>query len=264
MSWIGERKMIKSIYPYWFAPKNVRALTTTRMGGVSMPPFESLNMGGRTGDNINDVAENRKRLITAEQIPSEPYWLNQTHSTVALDISQIKLQPPTGIVNNKQIFEADAAYTHQAKQVCVVLTADCMPLLFCSSKGDEVAAAHAGWRGLCNGILEETVKKFSCKPSEIMVWMGPAISAKKYEVGEEIKKQFEVIDPEAKSAFKLINIPEQKYLADLYLIAKQRLNSIGVNKIFGGDYCTYTEQDKFFSYRRENRTGRMASMIWFE
>nr|WP_216354452.1 peptidoglycan editing factor PgeF [Gilliamella apicola] len=256
--------MIKSIYPYWTAPKNIHAFTTTRTGGVSLAPFASLNLGNRTDDNLDHVAENRKRIINAQQIPSEPYWLNQTHSTIALDISQIALQAPTGKINTHQSFEADASYTNQPKQVSVVLTADCLPVLFCSKKGDEVAAAHAGWRGLCHGILEETVKKFVCPTNEILAWMGPAISAKKFEVGIEVKHQFEKVDSNAKLAFTLINPTEQKYLADLYLIAKQRLQAMGVVHVFGGDYCTYTEQDKFFSYRRENKTGRMASMIWFD
>lgn len=256
--------MIKSIYPYWTAPKSIHAFTSTRTGGVSLAPFASLNMGDRTGDNLEHIAENRRRITQVEQIPSEPYWLVQTHSTIALDISQIALQAPSSNTNSYQTFEADASYTNQPKQVCVVLTADCMPILFCTKTGDEVAAAHAGWRGLCNGILEETIKKFSSSPSNIIVWMGPAISAKKFEVGLEVKQQFEKVDRKAQEAFKLINPTEQKYLANLYLIAKQRLQALGITQIFGGDYCTYTEQDKFFSYRREKRTGRMASMIWFE
>ncbi|WP_081299663.1 peptidoglycan editing factor PgeF [Gilliamella apicola] len=255
---------MRSIYPYWSAPKNIRAFTTTRAGGVSRAPFSSLNLGDKTGDNYVDVAENRCRIIQAEQIPSEPYWLTQTHSTIVLDISAIALQAPIGKINTKTSIEADASYTHKAKQVSVVLTADCMPVLFCSSHGDEVAAAHAGWRGLCNGILENTVSKFSCSPSKIIAWMGPAISARKFEVGIEVKKQFEAVAKQASSAFTLINETEQKYLADLYLIAKQRLTAAGVTQIFGGDYCTYTEQDNFYSYRREHKTGRMASMIWFE
>ncbi|OCG49237.1 multi-copper polyphenol oxidoreductase [Gilliamella sp. Choc5-1] len=255
--------MIKSIYPYWTAPKNVHALTTTRIGGVSMTPFTSLNMGSRIDDNLMHVAQNRQRVIQAEQIPSEPYWLTQTHSTIVLDISQNPLKTATGNIPN-QTAEADGSYTNQPKQVSVVLTADCLPVLFCTTEGDEVAAAHAGWRGLCNGILEETVKKFASSPSNIIAWLGPAISAKKFEVGIEVKEQFENIDRNAKTAFKLINPIEQKYLADLYLIAKQRLQAMGITKIFGGDFCTYTEQDTFFSYRRENKTGRMASMIWFE
>nr|WP_202113718.1 MULTISPECIES: peptidoglycan editing factor PgeF [unclassified Gilliamella] len=255
--------MIKSIFPYWIAPKNIHALTTTRIGGVSLAPFTSLNMGSRTGDNLKDITQNRQRVIQAEQIPSEPYWLTQTHSTIVLDISQNPLKAATGNIPNQTV-EADGSYTNQPKQVSVVLTADCLPVLFCTTKGDEVAAAHAGWRGLCNGILEETVKNFSSSPSNIIAWLGPAISAKKFEVGIEVKEQFEKIDRNAQIAFKLINPTEQKYLADLYLIAKQRLQAMGITKIFGGDFCTYTEQDKFFSYRRESKTGRMASMIWFE
>lgn len=248
--------MIKSIYPYWPAPSNVRAFTSTRIGGVSLPPFDSLNLGSRTGDDLNNIVENRNRLIQAEKVPSEPYWLNQTHSTTVLDITKVK--PAI----NATRFEADGSYTKQANQVSVVLTADCMPVLFCSVKGDQVAAAHAGWRGLCHGILEETAKKFQCNTNEILVWLGPAISAQKFEVGIEVKKQFEEYDANAHHAFKLIE--GEQYLADLYMIAKQRLNAIGITQIYGGNYCTYTERDLFYSYRRENKTGRMTTMIWFE
>lgn len=247
--------MIKSIYPYWPAPSNVRAFTSTRIGGVSLPPFDSLNLGSRTGDDLNNIVENRNRLIQAEKVPSEPYWLNQTHSTTVLDITKVK--PAI----NATRFEADGSYTKQANQVSVVLTADCMPVLFCSVKGDQVAAAHAGWRGLCHGILEETAKKFQCNTNEILVWLGPAISAQKFEVGIEVKEQFEEYDKNAHHAFKFIE--GKKYLADLYMIAKQRLNAIGITQIYGGNYCTYTERDLFYSYRRENKTGRMATMIWF-
>ncbi len=256
--------MIKSIYPYWPAPTNIRAFTTTRIGGVSSTPFDSLNLGSRTGDDLNNIVENRRHIISAENIPSEPYWLNQTHSTNVLDISEIQLQPATGLIDNSERFEADGSYTRQANQVSVVLTADCMPVLFCSIKGNQVAAAHAGWRGLCHGILEETAKKFYCKASDIIVWLGPAIGATKFEVGDEVKKQFEAYDANARQAFKLIDAKKQKYLANLYMIAKQRLNSIGIKQIYGGNYCTYTERDLFYSYRRENKTGRMATMIWFE
>lgn len=247
--------MIKSIYPYWPAPSNVRAFTSTRIGGVSLPPFDSLNLGSQTGDDLNNIVENRSRLIQAEKVPSEPYWLNQTHSTTVLDITKVK-----PAINTTR-FEADGSYTKQANQVSVVLTADCMPVLFCSVKGDQVAAAHAGWRGLCHGILEETAKKFQCNTNEILVWLGPAISAQKFEVGIEVKEQFEEYDKNADHAFKFIE--GQKYLADLYMIAKQRLNAIGITQIYGGNYCTYTERDLFYSYRRENKTGRMATMIWF-
>ena len=256
--------MIKSIYPYWPAPTNIRAFTTTRIDGVSSTPFDSLNLGSRTGDDLNDIVENRRLIISAEKIPSEPYWLNQTHSTTVLDISEIQLQPATGLIGSSERFEADGSYTRQVNQVSVVLTADCMPVLFCSIEGNEVAAAHAGWRGLCHGILEETAKKFYCKASDIIVWLGPAISATKFEVGGEVKKQFEAYDANAHHAFKLIDAKQQKYLADLYMIAKQRLNSIGIKQIYGGNYCTYSERDLFYSYRRENKTGRMATMIWFE
>jgi polyphenol oxidase len=256
--------MIKSIYPNWPAPQNIRAFTTTRIGGISLPPFGSLNLGSRTGDDLNNIIENRRRIIKGENIPSEPHWLNQTHSTTVLDISKIQVKPATGMIGDTEQLEADGSYTTRANQVSVVLTADCMPVLFCSAEGKQVAAAHAGWRGLCHGILEETAKKFKCNTNEILVWLGPAISVQKFEVGVEVKKQFEEYNQNAHHAFKLIDAKQQKYLADLYMIAKQRLNAIGISQIYGGNYCTHTEHDLFYSYRRENKTGRMATMIWFE
>ena len=256
---------IEPIYPNWPAPSRVHAFTTTRKGGVSLAPFDRLNMGSRTGDCLEHVAENRRRVINSLHVPSEPYWLYQTHSIIALDISSSQRQlPAQATIDNQSIIEADATYTCQAQQVSVVLTADCMPVLFCSRTGDEVAAAHAGWRGLCYGILEETIKKFTCPRSDILAWMGPAISANQFEVGIEVKQQFEAKDANASKAFTLIDAAQHKYLSDLYLIARQRMTAAGITQIFGGDYCTYTEKESFYSYRREKKTGRMASMIWFE
>ncbi|MDF7671379.1 peptidoglycan editing factor PgeF [Orbaceae bacterium ESL0721] len=250
------------IYPNWPAPQNIHAFTTTRQGGSSLPPFDTLNMGSQTGDTA--VAKNRLQVINEEKLPSEPYWLLQTHSTIVKDISEAQKQRPIGSI--KPYIEADGSYTNQANQVSVVLTADCLPVLFCSKSGDEVAAAHAGWRGLCHGILEETVAKF--RSSDLLVWLGPAIGPTKFEVGEEVRAQFIDVNPKAKMAFKLLNsvnkLSEKKYLADLYLLAKQRLNKVGVTEVYGGDYCTYSDPKRFYSYRYNPQTGRMASMIWFE
>ncbi|MDF7667301.1 peptidoglycan editing factor PgeF [Orbaceae bacterium ESL0727] len=282
------------IYPNWPAPTNIHAFTTTRQGGVSLPPFASLNLGSRTGDKQDHVAQNRLHVRQTEKLPSEPYWLYQTHSTTVLDISHYqpqqtqqnclhkinsshkisslhKINSPLKI--DEQIkLEADASYTRQEGKVSVVLTADCLPVLFCSRFGDEVAAAHAGWRGLCHGILEATSERFTCPKTAILAWLGPAIGPQQFEVGEEVRQQFIAVDPEASKAFQPIlptsqcesKIAEKKYLADLYLLARQRLAAVGITDVYGGDHCTYREADKFYSYRRENVTGRMASMIWFE
>lgn len=243
---------MRVILPTWPAPQNIRALTTTRQGGGSNAPFSSLNLGSHVGDNINHVIANRKQVICANHLPNEPLWLNQTHSTHVINLSHY------------HSIDADASYINQAMTVSAVLTADCLPVLFCSQSGDEVASAHAGWRGLCDGILENTVHHFQCEPSKIMAWLGPAIGAQKFEVGAEVKAQFEAHDCKASLAFHLIHSESKKYLADLYLLARQRLQKLGVTQIYGGEYCTYSQTDLFYSYRREKQTGRMASMIWFE
>lgn len=244
--------MINVIYPDWPVPNNVKAWTTTRQGGKSAAPYDSLNLGSHIGDNLGNVIENRQHLIESMHIPIEPIWLNQTHSVKVINTM------------NYQSIDADASYTAKSKAVSVVLTADCLPVLFCSMQGNEVAAAHAGWRGLCDGILENTVNTFRCPPSQIMAWLGPAIGPEKFEVGEEVKLQFTAHDKGASTAFKLINSTEGKYLADLYLLARQRLQQLGIEQVYGGEYCTYSQSELFFSYRREKLTGRMASVIWFE
>ncbi|RKS86998.1 hypothetical protein DES39_0207 [Orbus hercynius] len=243
---------MKVIYPSWPVPTHVHALTTTRQGGISQSPYDFLNLGIHVGDDLNRVIHNRQLLSSALSLPNEPVWLNQIHSTKVLDLA------------NYQLTDADGSYSNQAKSVSAVLTADCLPVLFCSKQGDEIATAHAGWRGLCNGILENTVRHFNCSASQIMAWLGPAIGPKRFEVGQEVKNQFVDYDADAIKAFVLINASEQKYLADLYLLARQRLQSVGIRQIYGGDYCTYTQSELFYSYRREQQTGRMASLIWFD
>ena len=186
-------------------------------------------------------------------MPQTPIFLTQTHSTRVIQL------PYSG-----QNLEADAVYTNVPHQVCAIMTADCLPVLFTTTSGNEVAAAHAGWRGLCDGVLEETVKYFQAKPEDIIAWFGPAIGPTAFQVGIDVVKQFVAVDEKAKLAFQPDAIEEGKYLGNLYQIATQRLNNLGITQIYGGNHCTFNEKELFFSYRRDNQTGRMASVIWFE
>nr|WP_172460408.1 peptidoglycan editing factor PgeF [Phocoenobacter uteri] len=244
---------MRVIQPSWDIPKHIQAFTTLRTGGESLFPFDSLNLGDHVGDDPIAVANNRKRLLLSQNLPNPPIYLTQTHSTRVITL------PYSG-----DNLEADAVYTHQPNQVCLVMTADCLPVLFCNKEGTEVAAAHAGWRGLCDGILEETVKKFQSLASEISVWLAPAISQKAFQVGDDVREQFCDVDPQAISAFKADPNEKGKYFADLYQLATQRLNTLGITQISGGEHCTYSEKNKFFSYRRDGQTGRMASLIWIK
>lgn len=242
---------MKFITPDWSAPHGIHALTTTRDGGISQAPFDSLNLGDHVGDSPDDVAANRALLVQLAGLPQPPCYLNQTHSTRVIDL------PYVG-----EDLNADAVYTNQPNQVCLVMTADCLPVLFCSKDGQEVAAAHAGWRGLCSGILENTVSRFACPVGDIQVWLGPAIGAAAFQVGEEVCEQFCAFDPNAAQAFAQDPTASGKFLADIYHIASQRLNLLGIRHISGGNHCTYRDKEHFFSYRRDGQTGRMASLIW--
>ncbi|MEG9482209.1 peptidoglycan editing factor PgeF [Mannheimia sp. HC-2023] len=242
-----------NIIPNWNIPKHIHAFTTVRTGGVSKPPFDSFNLGDHVNDSPEDVAQNRALLVEKFHLPQSPLFLTQTHSTRVLEL------PYSG----KDI-EADAVYTNQPNQVCLVMTADCLPILFVSKDGKEIAAAHAGWRGLCDGVLEATVEKFQCPSNEISAWLGPAIGAKAFQVGKEVIEQFCAFDPRAEEAFIQDNSTNGKFLGNLYQIATQRLNKLGITEISGGEYCTYTQKDLFFSYRRDKQTGRMATLIWKE
>lgn len=242
-----------ALYPNWHVPGNVKALMTTRIGGVSQPPFDCFNLGDHVGDEPSAVKNNRDLLVEHFSLPNKPVFLTQTHSTRVLTLPCCE----------KDV-EADAAYTNQPNQVCLVMTADCLPVLFASKQGNEVAAAHAGWRGLCDGILEETVAKFQCPRDEIIAWFGAAIGPTAFQVGYEVVAQFIAWDKQAEQAFIADPNVDGKYLGNLYQLATQRLNKLGVIQISGGDRCTYTEKEQFFSYRRDGKTGRMASLVWFE
>ena len=236
--------------PAWPAPANIRAVCTTRHGGVSAAPFDSLNLGDHVGDNPYAVARNRMIVGDALQLPSEPLWLKQVHGVdvCGMDVGECY---PTG----------DASSAFGKGQVCVIMTADCLPVLFCDKAGTRVAAAHAGWRGLEAGVLERTVESLQCPPADVLAWLGPAIGPTAFEVGAEVREAFMQHDLAAANAFQPSG-NDGKWLADIYLLARQRLNAVGVHAIFGGDLCTYTDAERFFSYRRDGQTGRMASLIW--
>ncbi len=233
----------------WPAPARVRTLVTTRDGGVSLAPYASLNLGQHVGDDPAAVAENRARLRAC--LPAEPFWLNQVHGIGVQEACADAPDVPP---------DADAGFTRQPGVVCAVMTADCLPVLLTDRSGSVVAAAHAGWRGLCNGIIEATIARMAVPASDILAWLGPAIGPDAFEVGPEVRTAFMAHDPTAASAFAAI--PDGKYLADIYLLARQRLNACGVTDVHGGDACTVTERERYFSYRRDGRTGRMASLIW--
>ncbi|WP_067099639.1 peptidoglycan editing factor PgeF [Marinomonas atlantica] len=239
------------ITPNWPVPSNIKAFVSTRIGGVSQQPYDSFNMGGHVGDVMQDVMSNRLLLKTLACYPGDIQWLNQTHSTFVLELP-----------SSEKDRNADACYTNQADTVCAVLTADCLPVLFCDPNTLQVAAAHAGWRGLCDGVLEETLKKFS-NPQDVVVWFGPAIGPDAFEVGPEVRSAFMAVDPKAELAFKPSS-HDGKWLGDLYSIARQRLSSLGCCNIYGGEFCTFSDVERFYSYRRDGVTGRMASLIWQE
>ncbi|OSM96947.1 purine nucleoside phosphorylase YfiH [Lonsdalea populi] len=236
------------IQPDWPAPATICACSTTRHGGSSSEPYASLNLGNHVGDDIACVEENRRRLMVNAELPAQPHWMQQVHGIQVINLDD-EFPATTG----------DAVYTSRPGNVCAVMTADCLPVLFCSVKGDEVAAAHAGWRGLQTGVLEQTLKAFRAAPSEMMAWLGPAIGPQQFEVGAEVRAAFMATDPAAAHAFVARG---DKYLADIFQLARRRLSTAGISHIYGGEYCTVSHPQQFFSYRRDGVTGRMASLIW--
>lgn len=235
------------ITPNWPAPAHVHAATTLRSGGVSLAGFKSLNPAEHVNDQPEHVLTNRQYIKDMLALPSEPVWLQQTHSTYVVCADQTSVRP-----------EADASYTTKKNVVCAVLTADCLPVLLCDKQGTQVAAIHGGWRGLLNGIIENTLLKMS--DSEILAWLGPAIGAQCFEVGDDVRSAFIDKSVQFSGAFK--QQAKGKYLANIYHIASILLNQAGVRQIFGGNYCTVTDKERFYSYRRDAQTGRMASLIW--
>jgi hypothetical protein len=238
------------IVPDWPAPARVRALVTTRSGGVSTGPYAGLNLGDHVGDDAAMVACNRRLL--AAHLPAEPRWLEQVHGSAVAEAERAR---PGA--------RADASVARAPGVVCAVLTADCLPVLLCDVAGNTVAAAHAGWRGLAGGVLENTVAAMSVEPGALMAWLGPAIGPAAFEVGSEVREAFVAVDANAAAAF-VQGAREGKWLADLYALARQRLHAAGVSAVHGGGACTVTDAQRFYSFRRDGVTGRFASLIWLE
>ncbi len=243
------------ITPDWPAPPNVKALQTTRLGGVSVAPYDSLNLGDHVNDLPLNVAKNRQFLNAV--VPSEPVWLKQVHGVRVIDAAQ-----------SSCLECADASFSQQANVVCVTMTADCLPVLLCDQSGTVVASVHAGWRSLCDGVLEATVANMQIDAAQLMAWLGPAIGPTAFEVGSEVRAQFIAQHAEAAEAFVQ---QADKWLGNLYQLASQRLTKMGVMAIYGGGqtdgtdtqpWCTYSDAQRFFSFRRDGDTGRMATLIW--
>lgn len=232
--------------PQWPAPLRVRACVTTRSGGVSLAPFDSFNLGEHVEDDPVAVAKNRQRLVSL--LGCKPAWLRQVHGTAV-----VQAEPG-------QVPEADASWTATPGIACTVMTADCLPLLFCDRAGSRVAAAHAGWRGLAAGVLEATLDALAVAPPEVLVWLGPAIGPQAFEVGGEVREAFIAVQPQATEAFRA-SVNPGRYMADIYRLARIRLAARGVTAVYGGGFCTHNDP-RFYSYRRSARTGRFASLIW--
>jgi YfiH family protein len=250
---------LRWLTPDWPAPATVRALSTLRTGGASGPPYASLNLGSHVGDDAAIVEGNRRALRDAARLPAEPVWLEQVHGTCVRDLDS---QGPSG--------PADAAVTRLPGRVCAILTADCLPVLLAGDAGDRVGAAHAGWRGLAAGVIEAAVAALGGPPGQMLAWLGPAIGPRHFEVGAEVRGEFlhraGVGDTSAgdAAADEAAFVPNARgrYMADLYALARRRLLRLGVDRIYGGGECTYTDDARYYSHRRDGRTGRQATLIW--
>jgi len=244
--------MNRFILPEWSAPRNVRAASTLRTGGVSPAPFDTFNLAAHVGDDPANVESNRGELRRTLQLPAEPYWLSQVHGTRVVRVNEEAGAP-----------SADAAWTDRPGEVCVVMTADCLPVLFASKDGKRVAVAHAGWRGLSAGVLDATVRALGVPAAELVTWLGPALEQAHFEVGGEVRDAFLLRDAGAGAAFAPGRAPG-KWRADLFALAKRRLHAIGIREVQGGGAGTFGGRSQFFSYRRDGRCGRMATLIWMD
>lgn len=232
----------------WPAPPNIKALTTTRLNGFSQTPYDSNNLGLHVGDNEVDVLKNRQQLAEQLGLPAEPIWLNQTHSTTCV------------IAETDSNRNADAAVTRSIAHPLVIMTADCLPIVLCNKQGTEIAAIHAGWRGLYNGVIENTLQKMMSKPEDLLAWIGPAISQKHYEIGDEVYESFTGKYAQSIDAFA---VNGSKWLADLPKIAELVLNKLGIKAVYQSNLCTFSLENEFYSYRRQSQTGRIATLVWF-
>jgi YfiH family protein len=245
-----------ALKPDWSALHKVRAISTTRAGGVSVRPWDSLNLGVHVEDNPEHVQENRRRLADSTGLDSDRTgWLNQVHGTDVVELT------PNNV---GQIAKADASYTCHPGIACAILTADCLPVILADREGTVVGAAHCGWRSLCGGVIENLVSEMAVAPEKLQVWLGPAIGPDSFEVGPEVRDAFLKHDPEAAQAFNTEGARSGHFMADIYALATLRLNHLGVYNVTGGGLCTVHDSDRFFSYRRDGQTGRMATLIWLE
>lgn len=241
------------VKPQWPASAKIKAVSTTRIGGVSTGIYGALNLGAHVGDDDAAVEHNRSLLTQALSLPAAPNWLNQVHGAEIVDAAIIDASTAPGVVP-----DADGCYSHQENAVCVVMTADCLPLLLSNIDGSEIAAVHVGWRGMAAGIIERAVAKFNCAPSEILAWAGPSIGPRKFEIGLDVRHQLGGSDDAFQTA------ANGKVFANLYQLAGERLSALKVTEYSYADTCTYSDSERFFSYRRDGQCGRMASLIWLE
>ncbi|MEE9357837.1 peptidoglycan editing factor PgeF [Candidatus Vondammii sp. HM_W22] len=243
--------MTEALIPDWPAPEHVKAMITTRWGGYSQTPYDGMNLADHVGDDPGTVGKNRALLRQRFNLPAEPNWLQQVHGCQV-----------TACDSGTVLVEADAVVAEQPGQVCAVMTADCLPLLICNESGSRVAAVHAGWRGLAAGVIEAALDRFDESGESLLVWLGPAIGPDRFEVGDDVRQQFLNSGQADESAFK--PGAQGRWLADIYQLARIRLMKRNIGFVGGGDYCTVTEKKRFFSYRRDGSTGRMASLIWID
>jgi YfiH family protein len=257
--------------PQWPAPPQVRAVSTFRGGGASSVPYASLNLGGHVGDAAAAVAQNRRCLAAAAGLPSEPVWLAQVHG---VNVADLDAAGPAGGMETvgasrgaaapgaAALPPADAAFTRQPGRVCAILTADCLPIVLAADSGDLVAAAHAGWRGLAGGVIEATVRALGVAPERLLAWLGPAIGPRHFEVGAEVREALLQGDSGAQDAF--LPNSSSRFMADLAALARRRLASLGVGRIYGAGHCTFDDRERYFSHRRDGVTGRQATLIWLQ
>lgn len=234
---------IEVVVPSWSAPENIKAFSTTRRGGVSHGRYNSLNLGEHVADNPVDVECNRSRLM----LPEQPTWLRQVHGNELVELQY----------NNQPSVTADGCFTTKAKIICAVLTADCLPVLVTNRQGTFVSAVHAGWRGLQQGIIANAIACYPGDPEELLLWIGPCIGPSAFEVGDDVRQSFKRFE----NAFQSLG-QSGKFLADLPLIAKNQAQDLGVGEVVISGFCTFSEPESFFSYRRDGETGRMATLIW--
>jgi len=261
---------VSYLQPNWSAPKHIKAYSSTRVDGKSVDVYASMNLGAHVGDDDQRVTANRKKLNLDLSLPSEPLWLNQVHSTKLVNLDLPIATPADGsrlltadgscslTADGSCLLTADGSYSKNSQTVCVVMTADCLPLLLSNRKGDQVAAVHVGWRGLAKGIIEKAVAQFACAPDEIIAWAGPCIGPDKFEIGIDVRHQLGGNDD------CYLSSKNNKLFANLYLLCEQRLKAAGVTTYSHAAMCTYSDKAQFFSYRRDGRCGRMASLIWID